>query len=71
MMTQTRFQPQQNWFQEPAGRKNQRLYELLRQGASPGAGALPGRAADGESAGAIEESPARDDGGDPPKGAGQ
>ena len=30
-MTQARFTPQQAWFQEPAHRKDARLYELLKQ----------------------------------------
>ena len=49
-MTQARFTPQQAWFQEPAHRKDARLYELLKQPPP----ALPSRAADGELSGAIE-----------------
>ena len=50
-MTQARFTPQQAWFQEPAHRKNVRLYEVLKQ--PPGA--LPSRAGGADpSADAIE-----------------
>lgn len=49
-MTQARFTPQQAWFQEPAHRKNARLYEVLKQPPP----ALPSRAADEELSGAIE-----------------
>ena len=49
-MTQARFMPQQAWFQEPAHRKNARLYEVLKQPPP----ALPSRAANGELSGAIE-----------------
>ena len=50
-MTQARFTPQQAWFQEPAHRKDARLYELLKQPPP----ALPSRAADGAApSGAID-----------------
>ena len=50
-MTQARFTPQQAWFQEPARRKDARLYELLKHPPP----ALPSRAADGAApSGAID-----------------